>query len=410
MKIAFIAYDRPGYHNGPIVNARRLLPELQCRGHDVHALIIFQNGSAPTARYLQEQGVTVHTQAWLQYTEQQIDWILKVLMEVKPDIFVPNLSVAGYFAARWARDAGIATIAAHRSDDAYHWNMIDEFVCGNEEWAVSGLVCVSQFLSSQVRKRHPRFTKLCVIPSGVPLPDTIAEHCEGPLRIAYVGRLVQQQKRVFDLIDALSGVIQKIPESTATLFGSAADPSVQHKINEKILHLGLENHIDCAGSISPEKLHRELLSFHVLVLLSDYEGTPGAVMDGMSCGLVPVCLNIPGGVQELVLHEKTGLLVDNREDRFVDAISRLNKDIPLRERLAKNARAHIENHFSLSNAADRWECFFDDLVDENSSAPKDINFPKRFNLPPVRQGLAREDRRQPSGLIRFIKQLKSRMN
>jgi glycosyltransferase involved in cell wall biosynthesis/SAM-dependent methyltransferase len=406
MKIAFIAYDRPDYHGGPIVNARRLLPELQSRGHDVHALIFYQNCHAPTADYLQEHDVTVHTQEWLLYTEQHIDWILKVLMEIQPDIFVPNLSVAGWFAARWAREAGIPTIAAHRSDDAYHWNMVDEFVCGREEWAVSGLVCVSQYIYSQVRRRHPQFTKLRVIPSGVPLPGSIAKQSQGPLRIVYIGRLDQKQKRVYDLIDALAGVMQKLPESSATLFGRAADPSAQLKINQKILHLGLANRIQCAGSITPEKLHKKLLSFHVLVLLSDYEGTPGAVMDGMSCGLVPVCLNIPGGVQELVQHEKTGLLVDNRKTSFIDAMSRLNEDVPFRQRLAKNARAHIEKNFSLSNTSDRWEQFFDALV-QDVSQNQMINYPKRFNLPPVRQALAREDRRQPARLIRFIKKLKS---
>lgn len=37
MKIAFMAYDRPNYFGGPITNARRLLPELVKRGHEIHA-------------------------------------------------------------------------------------------------------------------------------------------------------------------------------------------------------------------------------------------------------------------------------------------------------------------------------------------------------------------------------------
>lgn len=409
MKIAFIAYDKPDYHGGPIVNARRILPELQNRGHEVHALILYQQGHSPTAAYLQKRGVTVHTQEWLPYTEQNIDSILSVLIKIHPDVFVPNLSVAGWFAARWAREAAIPTIAAHRSDDPYHWNMIDEFVCGSEKWAVSGLVCVSQYIYSQVKERNPQFTKLRVIPSGVPVPPTVAEQSNVPLRIVYVGRLVQQQKRVYELIDALVGVIQILPESSATLIGTAAEPSVQRKIEQKILDSGVAGRIHCAGSISPEKLHKKLLSYHVLVLLSDYEGTPGAVMDGMSCGLVPVCLNIPGGVQDLVIHEQTGLLVDNRKSSFIDAICRLNEDLPLRQRLSNNARAHIENHFSLSITADRWEQFFDDLL-LDVSRKKVIEYPKRFNLPPVRQALAREDRRQPAWPIHFIKQLKSRIN
>jgi SAM-dependent methyltransferase len=287
--------------------------------------------------------------------------------------------------------------------------MIDEFVLGRKEWAVSGLVCVSQYLQNKVKERGPQFTKLCSIPSGVPMPDSIAVHQQGPLRIVYVGRLSQQQKRVFDLIDALAGVLQNLPDSTATLIGNAAKPSVQSRIDQKISQLGLADRIQCIGSVSPEKLHKKLLSFHVLVLLSDYEGTPGAVMDGMACGLVPVCLNIPGGVQELVLHEKTGLLVENREDEFVDAIIRLNEDIPFRKRLARNAKAHIEKYFSLSVAASRWELLFDELL-KDVSRKEMIDIDMRFKLPPVRQSLAREDRRQPSRLIRYFKKLRLRIN
>jgi SAM-dependent methyltransferase len=171
----------------------------------------------------------------------------------------------------------------------------------------------------------------------------------------------------------------------------------------------MSNRIHCTGPVSPENLHRRLLQFNVLVLLSDYEGTPGAVMDGMSCGLVPVCLNIKGGVQDLVIHEETGLLVDNRKSSFVEAIFRLSEDLPLRQRLSKNARIHIDKHFSLSITADRWEQFFDDLL-QDTSRKKAIDYPKRFNLPPVRQALAREDKRQPAWPIHFIKQLMSRVN
>jgi glycosyltransferase involved in cell wall biosynthesis len=59
---------------------------------------------------------------------------------------------------------------------------------------------------------------------------------------------------------------------------------------------------------------QQLIEHNILILLSDYEGTPGAVMDGMACGLVPVCTDISGGVQELVIPDQTGLLVRDRGD------------------------------------------------------------------------------------------------
>ena len=108
------------------------------------------------------------------------------------------------------------------------------------------------------------------------------------------------------------------------------------------------------GTVTNEKIQAVLNRYHILVLLSDYEGTPGAVMDGMASGLVPVCLDISGGVQELIIHENTGLLVKDRGQSFVDAIARLATDTSLRKRLAANAKEHMAKHFSLNVAADRW--------------------------------------------------------
>jgi glycosyltransferase involved in cell wall biosynthesis len=402
MRIAFIAYDWPGYRGGPIVNARRLLPELQGRGHDVHALIFFK-GDAPTARYLEQQGVAVHTHAWQSYTEQHIAWILKKIIEIQPDVFVPNLSVAGWFAARWMHEAGIPTIAAHRSDDEYHWAMVEEFVIGHTEWAVTGLVCVSQYLCEQTKAKFPKHTKLCTIPSGVPVPKQIANQRTEGLRLVYVGRLVQQQKRIFDLIEALVEAAQQFSELTATLYGH--DVNNEHQqIQQRLQEVNLSQRIRCIGSVEPENLHEQLLKHHVLILLSDYEGTPGAVMDGMACGLVPVCLSIPGGVQELVLHEQTGLLVKDRKDDFLSAISRLYYDVNLREKLGKNAKAHIQNKFSLSVAANCWENFCAELL-ADAGEKNAIKIPKHYHLPPVRQGLAREDRRCPPFFVRVIRTL-----
>ncbi|MGB5831971.1 MAG: glycosyltransferase, partial [Thiohalocapsa sp.] len=150
MKIAVLAYDWPGYRGGPIVNARRLLPELHRRGHTVHALLLYQGAGAPSAEVLRSEGVVVDTAPFGRWTEDRIDWLLACLARIQPDVFVPNLSVAGWFAARWARETGIPTVAAYRSDDAFYAAMVETFVLGEPRWAVSGLVCVNQAACERV--------------------------------------------------------------------------------------------------------------------------------------------------------------------------------------------------------------------------------------------------------------------
>ncbi len=331
-------------------------------------------------------------------TEKKIHFILKKVANVDPDIFVPNLSVAGWFASRWVREAGIPTIAAQRSDDAFHWAMVDEFVTGDPEWAVSGLICVSESLFQKVRSRKPKHTKLCVIPSGVPVHGHISEQ-QGPLRLVYVGRLVQESKRILELIDGLSLVIGEHSEISAYLIGDGPE---RQAVQQRIDHYNLNDRVQILGNVPSEDIQAKLAQYHVLVLLSDYEGTPGAVMDGMAVGLVPVCLDIPGGVRELVIHEDTGLLVTDRKNAFADAIGRLADDEALRRRLSVNARAHIIKQYSLHIAADRWEKFCLDILKE-SNERKPLTIPSKLLLPPVRPGLDREDRRKVSLPVRIVR-------
>jgi hypothetical protein len=135
------------------------------------------------------------------------------------------------------------------------------------------------------------------------------------------------------------------------------------------------------------------------VLLSDYEGTPGAVMDGMEAGLVPVCLDIGRGVAELVRHEETGLLVPDRADGFVAAVRRLAEDESLRRKLAAGARQQVERHYALSVVADRWESLWEECLQEAPPA-RPFRTPRKIRLPPVLPGLAREDRREPRVALR----------
>jgi glycosyltransferase involved in cell wall biosynthesis len=393
MKIAFMAYDKPHYFGGPIVNARRLLPELQRRGHDIHA-IIFYDRESPTTPYLRAQGITCHSIERPIYVEDQIAWILKTLRRINPDIFVPNIFVSGWYAAKWVQAAGIPAIAAHRSDDPYYWGMVQEFVVGAPEWAISGLVCVSHHIKAQVEKLQPQHTRLCMIPSGVPIPQEPSPQT-GPLKIVYVGRLYQPQKRIHETLEACIQVAQQLPEVTITLIGEGPErPALERRVQQ----VNLSEAIHFTGPIPNEALHAELVKHHVLVLLSDYEGTPGAVMDGMACGLVPVCSQVIGGFTELVIPEQTGLLVGDRGPSFLQAIQRLAQAPELRQRLAENARTHIRQHYSLAFAVDQWETLCQQL--RLQSLPKQpLVYPDTYHLPPVRPELAHQDKRQPKSKL-----------
>jgi hypothetical protein len=116
------------------------------------------------------------------------------------------------------------------------------------------------------------------------------------------------------------------------------------------------------------------------------------------------CLEIPGGLRELVKHEQTGLLIRER-DELPQALSRLSQDMELRRQLARAAHRHIERSFSLSVAADRWEQLFEDLLRDSRIGP--LRFPSRPVLPAPYPPIVREDRRAPTTRSRLRNRLRA---
>jgi glycosyltransferase involved in cell wall biosynthesis len=317
--------------------------------------------------------------------------LLRRVAEHPPDIFVPNLVVPAFYAARFIRAAGIPTVGLLRSDDAFYAGILDVFAAGEEMWRVSALVAVSAFLAREARRRSPTDMLIRQIPSGAPLPSETARRHSGTLRLVYTGRLVEEQKRSSEVARALCRAAREIPGIEAIIYGDGeARPAVEHILQTE----GQGLPVWLLGQIDSDTLQQQLLECHVIVLLSDYEGLPTSVMEGMACGLVPVCLRLRSGIDELVEHEQTGLLVDDRGTQFVAAIRRLAEDPTLWERLSQAARARIEENYSTTATAERWLELAQIL---RSSAPErmPMKMPRQLELPPVHPVLAREDRRPP---------------
>jgi len=154
------------------------------------------------------------------------------------------------------------------------------------------------------------------------------------------------------------------------------------------------------GLLKIDEIFPALLKHHVFVLLSDYEGMSISLMEAMGCGLVPICTKTRSGAMEIIRHNENGLLVDNREADFINAVKRLRYEKGLWSRLSKAARETVEREYSIETCAIRWADFLKKLI-KKSPAKKTIYIPdiNDINLPPIRfseDGVCRDDNRIPA--------------
>jgi len=143
---------------------------------------------------------------------------------------------------------------------------------------------------------------------------------------------------------------------------------------------GLAQRITFSGRLAPQQVKNELLTCQAIVLMSDFEGLPVALLEAMAVGVVPVVRTIPSGIPELVLHERTGLLVDDQPTNAASALVRLAGDPDLWECCSQAGRELVLRRYSEEACYRRWLSVIHEL-DSRSAVRYPLRAPLRFALP-----------------------------
>jgi hypothetical protein len=93
----------------------------------------------------------------------------------------------------------------------------------------------------------------------------------------------------------------------------------------------------------------------VLVMPSDSEGTPHALLEAMSHGVVPVVSRIAGSTTCIIEDRSSGFLCEpSNPAEFANAISDLASNAALRREVGRNAASAMARDFSLEAFAARF--------------------------------------------------------
>jgi len=148
--------------------------------------------------------------------------------------------------------------------------------------------------------------------------------------ILCVGRF-SPEKGHLDLLRAVAMLNQAHP-FRLVLVGDGAERS---SLEREIVRLGLQGRVILAGHQPDVNAYYAMAD--VLALPSHSEGSPNVLLEAMAAGL-PVVATAVGGVPEIVTHEESALLVDERSpEKYRAALARLLTDEQLRKRLAASA-------------------------------------------------------------------------
>ena len=176
--------------------------------------------------------------------------------------------------------------------------------------------------------------------------------------IGGVGRLVPQ-KNFSMFLDVAEQVVAK---NTDVLFVIAGTGPQEAELKAKADALGLGDHVRFLGHVTDRiSLYHAL---NVLLMTSDFEGTPMTLLEAMAGGL-PVVASAVDGVAEVCTNEGDSLLVPARDvRRFVSALVRVMGEEGLARKLGENARTTILERYEIRGLVRQIEALYEEVLGE----------------------------------------------
>lgn len=218
------------------------------------------------------------------------------------------------------------------------------------------ITTVSRFLADEIGRLLPALgTEI----ETTPMPVDVAAFSEGvrtpkrePPRILYAGNLVPS-KGVDVLLRATAELGHRGVACELKILGEGP---LRSNLRALASELGIAGRVTWAPFVPQARMAGEYGASAVTVLSSrgHAEGLGLTLVEALLAGSAVVG-TAAGGIPEVVLHERTGLIArDGDPNHLADQIQRLLTDVPLRDRLAREGKEYALRTYSPDAAIARF--------------------------------------------------------
>jgi glycosyltransferase involved in cell wall biosynthesis len=232
------------------------------------------------------------------------------------------------------------------------------------------VVAVSHTIEESLCLSGVSESKIRVIDNGIDLPSfsqaraTLAEKINKgqSLIVGTVGRLVPQKGLEY-FLRAARGVLADFPNVFFVVIGAGPNrETLEHMARE----LAIKQNTLFTGYCAD--MPGAYASMDVFVLASIDEGMPMVVLEALA-SKKPVVATCVGAVPQLIIPEKTGLLVGPRDVQALKvAILRLLRDSTLRSKLGNAGEALVKRSHSRNIMAENYLQLYEQVADRSGAS------------------------------------------
>ena len=186
----------------------------------------------------------------------------------------------------------------------------------------------------------------CVDLQRFPVSGTAAPDYD----LIFVGRLVKVKR-----VDRILMAVAALKRNGRTLrLCVVGDGPLRNRLQTLASDLGIATHVDFVGHAS--SVADYLARARVFVMASESEGLPYALIEAMSCGLVPVCPAV-GAIEDVVTDGRNGFLYAPDD---TDALSRKLERLLADSQVYSSCRAAVLEgrlHNAYTHATQCWDAW-----------------------------------------------------
>jgi glycosyltransferase involved in cell wall biosynthesis len=276
---------------------------------------------------------------------------LPAYRSVLPGVFIPNWAY-GTFAA-------CAELASNEAERLRIIGYAHADEPGYYDWLTHYEPIIHRFIAStrdivaKLAKLLPhRQSDMFVRPNPVNVPPVLRRSYTGaqmPVQLVYVARIVQRQKRVYDLVELASELAAKNVEFELRIIGDGVDKETLH-VKFDGLPRAIRERVTLESSVAPGQLPEIWQASDISLLVSEYEGTSLAMLESMAYGCVPVVTQVGG--TSMIKSGVNGYCVPvGSITEMAQIIKSLANERPRLTTMGQNAHTTIRSHLNYEQCA-----------------------------------------------------------
>lgn len=361
------------------VLARKLFSSLRERGYEI--CVVTRQDRLDVPNQGQYQGVAIYRYPiWAAVTRSDINQIVEIRRRIKelkrafqPDLIHTNgLGPSVLFQ--------LDTVDAHATPSLVTLHTTLKSVIPTRArqdalykrtlLAASWVTCVSAAVLDEARQLVPEITpRSSVTYNGLgcsaPQPEPLSFD---PPRLLCLGRLIRDKG--FDVaLKAFASLAGRMPGLRLVIAG---DGAVRSSLEALAVELGIRDCVEFLGWVSPDRVPALVNSATLVVMPSRREGLPGVALEAALMAR-PVVATAVGGTPEIVLHQKTGLLVaQDDEEALAEAILYLLTHRAVATAFGHAARRRAQEVFSFERYVDAYDALYRKTLIRSAESPKDL--------------------------------------